>query len=223
MDGAASNANEGPSGGVASPPVRRRSSVGGPVAVDGRRASHILTQTILHEKRTLSSGTNLVSEERLQELLAQLSDQELDNAGKVRLLVSTLVDELFTAAQIVALCGCTPSVKTHHLFMEVLVPRCVDPSEGSKSILALFRFQEDKEIVHEALKVGELERFLTRTTCCAQRTCRALGVVIKAFPIRVACLTAITSSDPCVSVSRTVGVGATCHLMRHSCCCCYES
>jgi hypothetical protein len=67
--------------------------------------------------------------------------------------VDTLVDELFTAAQIVALCGVTPSVKTHHLLMEVLVPRCVDPSEGSTAILAVFRFQEDKEIVHEALKV----------------------------------------------------------------------
>ena len=139
--------------GVTSPPVRRRSSVGGPMAVDGRRASHILTQTILHEKRTLSSGTNLVTEERLQELLNELSDEKLDNSGKVRHLVSSLVDELFTAAQIVKLCGCTPSVKTHHLFMEVLVPRCVDPSEGSSTILALFRFQEDKEIVHEAFKV----------------------------------------------------------------------
>ena len=67
--------------------------------------------------------------------------------------MDTLVDELFTAAQIVALCGVTPSVKTHHLLMEVLVPRCVDPSEGSSAILAVFRFQEDKEIVHEALKV----------------------------------------------------------------------
>ena len=65
------------------PAVRRRSSVGGPTAGDGRRASHILTQTILHEKRTTGAKSNVVSPDRLAELVANLSVGSLDNAGKV--------------------------------------------------------------------------------------------------------------------------------------------
>jgi hypothetical protein len=128
---------------------RRRSSLG--LSGQSRRASWDITQTILQEKRVLSS-TAVVSEEDLAAFIETLTDAG-DNDEKATLVEGFVEGKYFSCAQIVAICDTTPSLKTKHAFLALLIPRCTDPNEGGASITGMFRFTADKGIAADALKI----------------------------------------------------------------------
>lgn len=83
-----------------------------------------------------------------------------DNAEKVAVVTESIGSFLFASRQIVSLCETTPSVKTKHALLGLLIPRCTDPNEGGAAILEMFRFTDDKNYAAEALKVSSSESWL---------------------------------------------------------------
>jgi hypothetical protein len=81
-------------------------------------------------------------------------DEEVNSSHDV--LKTHVGLKLLNSKQIIRLCECTPSVKTKHAFLEVLIPRCTDPSEGGAAIVDMFRFTADRERTSEALKVIDI-------------------------------------------------------------------
>jgi hypothetical protein len=88
-------------------------------------------------------------------------DEEVNSSHDV--LKTHVGLKLLNSKQIIRLCECTPSVKTKHAFLEVLIPRCTDPSEGGAAIVDMFRFTADRERTSEALKVKDI--YLPSTLC----------------------------------------------------------
>jgi PHD/YefM family antitoxin component YafN of YafNO toxin-antitoxin module len=175
MDNQEGGANDGGDGGRVSPaptPEEATSEVATKAKKKDRRASWDMTHSILTEKRG-NANANMMDEEEFRLLVERVTAEE-KNEVKMAVVAESVGDgdteegtgnktsdvikdqmgmKLLNSKQIIELCGCTPSVRTKLAFLEVLIPRCTDPSEGGAGIIDLFRFTGEKEIVSDALKI----------------------------------------------------------------------